>query len=133
MSNKKTLTNLMCTLGLVMAGGVVASQAVLACDRDDMKKGDEMMMKADTNHDGMISAAEHAAYAQQMFTMADANHDGMVSRDEMMAMHKSMHEEHEKMEHNGMRHDDDAMDAAEHAKKESKEAAKKQPSTTRNN
>ena len=123
MSNKKTLTNLMCTLGLVMAGGVIASQGALAHDHDDMKKGDEMFMKMDTNHDGMISPAENAAHAQQMFTMADTNHDGMVSRDEMMAMHKSMHEEHEKMEHNGMRHDDSAMDAAERDKKKAKEAA----------
>lgn len=123
MFNKKALTHLMCSVGLVVAGGFIASQAALA--HDDMKKGDGMMMKMDTNHDGMVSSAEHAAYAKSMFDMADTNHDGMMSRDEMMAMHKSMHDQHEAMEdhHDGMHHDDDAKDAAEHAKHESKEAA----------
>ena len=119
----KTLTHLMCSVGLAVAGGFVVSQAAFA--HDDMKKGDDMMMQADTNHDGMISAAEHAAYAQQMFTMADTNHDGMLSRDEVMAMHKRMHEQHEAMEHHGsmMHHDDDAKDAAERAKKHDDDAA----------
>ena len=121
MFNKK-LTHLMCGVGLAVAGGFIASQAVFA--HDDMKKGDAMMMKADTNHDGMISAAEHAAYAQQMFNDADSNHDGMISKDEMEAAHKKMRAEHEAMEHHGSMHkDDDAKDKAEHAKKESKEAA----------
>lgn len=111
----KTLTHLMCGIGLAIAASFIASQTAFA--HDDMKKGDDMMMKMDTNHDGMVSADEHAAYAKSMFDMADTNHDGMMSKDEMMAMHKSMHEEHEKMEHSdGMRHDDDAQDAAERNK-----------------
>jgi len=113
MLNKK-LTHLMCSVGLVVAGGVFGSQAVLAHDHDD-KKGDDMMMQADTNHDGMISAAEHAAYAQQMFDNADTNHDGMLSKGEMEAAHKKMHEE---MEHHGKHHDDDAKDAKERSKKD---------------
>ena len=120
--HNKTLTHLMCSVGLAVAGVFVASQSALA--HDDMKKGDEMFMKMDTNHDGMISAAEHAAYGQQMFSMADTNHDGMVSKDEMTAMHKRMHEEHEAMEHHdSMHHDDKADDAAERAKKKQAEAA----------
>jgi hypothetical protein len=116
MLNKK-LTNLMCSVGLVVAGGVFGSQAVFAHDHDD-KKGDDMMMKADTNHDGMISAAEHAAYAQQMFNDADTNHDGMLSKDEIEAAHKKMRAEHEEMEHHGKHHDDDSKDAAERSKKD---------------
>lgn len=123
MLNKK-LTHLMCSVGLVVAGGVFASQAALAHDHDDMKKGDDMMAKMDTNHDGMISAAEHAAFAKQMFDKADTNHDGMMSKDEMEAAHKRMHEEHEAMEHHdSMHHDDKADDAAERAKKKQAEAA----------
>ena len=54
-----------------------------------------MMAKMDTNHDGNISAAEHAAYAQAMFDKMDANHDGMLSKDEIKSGMKAMHEEHE--------------------------------------
>jgi len=106
----KTLTHLMCSVGLAVAGGFIASQGAFA--HDDMKKGDgtmmmhdDMMAKMDTNHDGMVSAAEHAAYAKQMFDNADINHDGMLSKDEVEAAHRKMRAEHEAMEH----HDDDAM------------------------
>ena len=106
----KTFTHLVCGVGLAVAGGFIASQAAFA--HDDMKKGDgkmmmhdDMMTKMDTNHDGMISAAEHADHAKQMFDNADTNHDGMLSKDEVEAAHKKMRAEHEAMEH----HDDDAM------------------------
>jgi len=39
----------------------------------------------DTNHDGMVSAAEHAAYAKAQFDAMDTNHDGQVSVAEMDA------------------------------------------------
>ena len=45
-------------------------------------------MGADTNKDGKVSAAEHAAHAEARFKAADANHDGMVSAEEMKAMHE---------------------------------------------
>ena len=66
----------------------------------DMPAGHEMggmhaMMEAhmqamDSDHDGRITAAEHAAAAQAMFTRADANHDGYLSQDEMKAAHDAM-------------------------------------------
>jgi len=41
----------------------------------------------DANHDGMITAAEHAAAAQAMFARMDSNHDGFISKPEMEAGH----------------------------------------------
>ena len=41
----------------------------------------------DTNGDGKISAAEHAAGAKKMFDAMDANHDGKVTAAEMDAAH----------------------------------------------
>ena len=89
-----------------------------------------MSMVADTDHDGTVSAAEHAAHAKMMFEMADTNHDGLLSKDEMAAMRKSMHEGKcgegkcgaEMMGNKGMthhegkmKHGDKAEDAAEHS------------------
>lgn len=39
----------------------------------------------DANHDGMVSATEHAAYAKARFDAMDANHDGQVTVAEMDA------------------------------------------------
>jgi hypothetical protein len=69
-----------------------------------------MMSKLDTNHDGSISAAEHAAYAQGMFERMDSNHDGMVSKAELDAGMKAMHAEHPKMHSGAMDNDHDADD-----------------------
>jgi hypothetical protein len=44
----------------------------------------------DTNKDGVVSPAEHAAGAKKMFTMMDANHDGKVNASEMDAAQASM-------------------------------------------
>jgi uncharacterized low-complexity protein len=46
------------------------------------------MAKLDTDHDGMVSAAEHSAHANAMFAAADANHDGMMDAVEMKAAHE---------------------------------------------
>lgn len=96
--NTNKLTMLMCSVGLAVAGGCFSSQ-VLAMDAMSSDKMDHKMMhqehmmaEMDTNHDGMISAAEHAAFGKMMFDKMDANHDGMVSKDEMMAAHKMMHD-----------------------------------------
>jgi hypothetical protein len=43
----------------------------------------------DANHDGKISAAEHAAWAKAQFEKMDANHDGLVTEDEMHAQMKA--------------------------------------------
>ena len=46
---------------------------------------DQHFKKMDTNGDGKISRAEHAAGAKQMFTECDANKDGVVTAAEMDA------------------------------------------------
>jgi hypothetical protein len=55
----------------------------------------DMLARIDSNHDGSISAAEHAAHAQAMFAKMDANHDGSVDRAELAAGMKQMHRMHE--------------------------------------
>jgi Ca2+-binding EF-hand superfamily protein len=44
----------------------------------------------DTNKDGRISAAEHAAGARSMFEKMDSNKDGKVTAAEMTAAHKAV-------------------------------------------
>lgn len=46
------------------------------------------MRLMDTNRDGKVSAAEHAAGAQQMFKAMDANRDNRVTAEEMDATNK---------------------------------------------
>lgn len=59
--------------------------------RAAMRHGDmgDMHGMPDRNHDGIVTAAEHAARAEAKFARADANHDGFVTPAEMAAMHKS--------------------------------------------
>ena len=47
------------------------------------------LQSMDTNKDGMVSAAEHAAGARQMFKEMDADTDGRVTATEMGAAHRS--------------------------------------------
>jgi Ca2+-binding EF-hand superfamily protein len=49
---------------------------------------DDKAKMMDTNGDGMVSSAEHAAGAKQMFTAMDADRDGSVTAAEMDA-HKA--------------------------------------------
>lgn len=44
----------------------------------------------DTNHDGKVSASEHASGARQMFLTMDANSDGNVTAAEMDAAQQSI-------------------------------------------
>jgi hypothetical protein len=97
----------------VMALVPAACMAATSAFANDKAMGaGEMMSTVDTNKDGMVSAAEHAAHAKAMFEKIDANHDGMVDKAEMDAGMKMMHD---KMEHKGhmqdgaMDHDHDAM------------------------
>jgi hypothetical protein len=71
-------------------------------DHVKMHHGDmaaTMMATVDSNHDGRISAAEHAAHAQAMFTRMDGNHDGMVDKAELEAGMKAMHDDHAADDH----------------------------------
>lgn len=45
----------------------------------------DMFGKMDANHDGRLSAKEHAAGARAMFVAMDADHDGRVTAAEMTA------------------------------------------------
>ena len=49
--------------------------------------GEDKMQMMDTNNDGMISAAEHAAGARLRFQQMDSDRDGRVTATEMDAMH----------------------------------------------
>jgi Ca2+-binding EF-hand superfamily protein len=67
---------------LIMAGGLaLAALPAFAGD------GDAKFKLMDTNGDGSISRAEHAAGAQAMFGKMDANADGIVTVAEMDAGH----------------------------------------------
>ncbi|WDS34664.1 EF-hand domain-containing protein [Pseudoxanthomonas sp.] len=46
----------------------------------------------DTNHDGRVSAEEHAAAAQAMFKQLDVDLDGSISAEEMRLTRKAMDE-----------------------------------------
>jgi Ca2+-binding EF-hand superfamily protein len=73
----KTKTSL-----LLLAGGLaLTALPAFANESDDKFK------LMDTNGDGKISRAEHAAGAQTMFAKMDANNDGIVTADEMNASH----------------------------------------------
>jgi Ca2+-binding EF-hand superfamily protein len=77
--------------GLIAGAVLVVSMAASNVFAHEKMMGDMDMMKMmDTNHDGMVSAAEHAAYAKMMFDKIDTNHDGMVSQTEMTAGMKMM-------------------------------------------
>ena len=81
---KKQNTSLLFACGL--------SLLALPCAfADHMGEHSDAMFKAmDTNSDGKVSRAEHAASALKMFTDADTNHDGMVTLTEMKAAHAKM-------------------------------------------
>jgi len=49
--------------------------------------GDDKAKLMDTDGDGKVSSAEHAAGAKTMFTQMDANSDGKVTAAEMDAAH----------------------------------------------
>lgn len=61
-------------------------------DKDDMRHGGMGGMSGmmDTNHDGKVTAEEHATAASSMFAKIDANHDGYVTRAEFDAGTKVM-------------------------------------------
>ena len=66
--------------------------ATTAQANDAMKHGsaEAEVKMMDTDHDGSISASEHAAGAKKMFDKMDADRDGIVTAQEMEAAHKDM-------------------------------------------
>jgi len=68
----------------LIAGTLLSAQAIAgpAIDKE--------FTSMDTDHDGKVSAAEHAAGAKMMFGKMDANHDGKVTAAEMTAAHQAI-------------------------------------------
>jgi len=52
----------------------------------EMSAADKMKM-VDSNHDGVLTADEHAAGAKMMFDKMDTDHDGFLTKAEMEAGH----------------------------------------------
>ncbi|HKS56846.1 MAG TPA: hypothetical protein VJS12_16245 [Steroidobacteraceae bacterium] len=74
-----------------VVGGIALATSAHAGD-DAMKHGSgkaELQMM-DTDHDGSVSATEHAAGAKKMFAMMDQDGDGIVTAEEMEAAHHNM-------------------------------------------
>ena len=59
----------------------------LAGEETARPTGEAEVAAMDTNHDGRLSADEHAAGAKTMFARMDADHDGQVTAAEMVAAH----------------------------------------------
>ena len=74
---------------LILIALCFSSAAVLAAD----PKGQPALSEfdgVDTNRDGRVSAAEHAAAAKKMFRAMDANRDGKVTAAEMDAAYSKV-------------------------------------------
>jgi Ca2+-binding EF-hand superfamily protein len=79
------------TMMWCLVSGVALATTAYAGD-DEMKHGSgqaELHMM-DADHDGSVSATEHAAGAKRMFAMMDQDGDGIVTAAEMSAAHKDM-------------------------------------------
>jgi Ca2+-binding EF-hand superfamily protein len=79
-------------LTLFAACGVALATTAAYAGDDESKQGSgqaELQMM-DTDHDGSVSATEHAAGAKKMFEKMDADGDGIVTEKEMSAAHKDM-------------------------------------------
>jgi Ca2+-binding EF-hand superfamily protein len=72
---------LMMWMALVGCGLAVLSPAAAAAESPT----ELMFTRTDSNHDGKVSADEHAASARGMFAAMDSNRDGKVTADEMRA------------------------------------------------
>ncbi len=79
--NKPIPTRHACAVLLAFGGFCLLPQA---------QAGDAMAKKMDTDGDGKVSAAEHAAATKAMFARMDADKDGSVTAAEMDASHAAM-------------------------------------------
>ena len=89
MTPTKTLFTLTCCFAL----------AALPCafaEKTGEHSADAMFKSMDTDGDGRVSRAEHAASATKMFDEMDANHDGIVTAAEMTACHEKKGDKHAK-------------------------------------
>jgi Ca2+-binding EF-hand superfamily protein len=91
----ETLMKMLCNRQMVwclVSGAALATTAAYAGDDEARASlsGNHEMKMMDKDHDGKLSASEHAAGAKKMFETMDADHDGRVTADEMDAAHKHM-------------------------------------------
>lgn len=93
MTSPKTKISLILACGLAL----VALPCAFAEHHEAGQSHDAMFKAMDSNNDGKVSRAEHAASALKMFTEADTNHDGTVTLAEMEAAHAKMAADHAKM------------------------------------
>jgi Ca2+-binding EF-hand superfamily protein len=79
-----------------VVGGFALAATAHAGDDSYSKgsSGQAELKMMDTDHDGSVSAEEHAAGAKQMFQKMDADGDGIVTAKEMDAAHKDMPSAH---------------------------------------
>lgn len=82
----------MSPLTLLAACGVALATTAAYAGDDESKHGSGQagLQMMDTDHDGSVSATEHAAGAKEMFEKMDADGDGIVTAKEMSAAHKDM-------------------------------------------
>lgn len=80
----------------VYALGLAAALAAMPTPAQETTKPKAMMSSAekiaviDSDHDGIVTAEEHAAGTRAMFERMDANRDGKVTAAEMDAAHQAM-------------------------------------------
>jgi Ca2+-binding EF-hand superfamily protein len=67
----------------IVAMSAVVALATQANTASAGSSGEAEVQMMDTNHDGKVSAEEHAAGARQMFATMDADQDGKVTATEM--------------------------------------------------
>ena len=74
-------------LGATAIAGVAIAQPDMPPpgSPDGHGPGHGMMMRVDTNNDGVVTREEILVPADKHFDMLDANHDGQISRDEFRA------------------------------------------------
>jgi Ca2+-binding EF-hand superfamily protein len=74
----------------LVSGVALATTAYAGDDETKHGSGQTELQMMDTDHDGTVSATEHAAGAKKMFQMMDKDGDGIVTAAEMSAAHKDM-------------------------------------------
>lgn len=80
---------------LCLVSGVALAATAHAGDEMKHGSGQAELQMMDTDHDGSVSASEHAAGAKKMFAMMDKDGDGIVTAEEMEAAHKDMPTAHQ--------------------------------------
>jgi len=58
-------------------------------ERSEMTSADKIKV-VDTDHDGVLTAAEHAAGSKSMFEKMDTDHDGFLTKAELQAGHAKL-------------------------------------------